>query len=324
MEENVGNDNTVEIPHFEKIFSKMFRRDLKRAKVFAIHYLTRRIRLLRHKRGTEQQIEKNTRKAERFQEEIECIKDLDVNIVLKKIQDQVPDISDKTKDGSQDVKERALARLMSSKPIQNRLKDTTDKKDISSQPNTVDVLSNTKTRQTNGKRKWKSKNKINPPSSKKETIASDDDAVIEAFDNSGSSDEEIGVERTATSFFVESMASFSNEKDQKRKRSNNERKTSKETKKASNRLGQRSRQRRWKQRYGYLANHIKSNDDIKKTRKFENVKLDKKETKQAIKAKPKKVAAQSHHPSWEASKRRKLEQNISQTQFQGKKITFED
>ncbi len=30
------------------------------------------------------------------------------------------------------------------------------------------------------------------------------------------------------------------------------------------------------------------------------------------------------HPSWEASKRRKLQQNISQTKFQGQKITFDD
>lgn len=315
MGENVGNDNHD---------TKMLRRDLKRAKVFAIHYLTRRIRLLKNKRGTEQQIEKNTRKAGRFQEEIECIKDLDVNIVLKKIDDKL-DIADVTQNGFQDVEERALARLMSSKPIQNRLKDTTDKKDISRSPDTTDVLSITKIRQkSSAKLSWKkSKSKTQNLSSTEQTITSSDDALDSSEENS---DEDLGMERMSTSFFVESMASFmedDDDADETKKRK--EKKDKKGTKRASNRLGQRARQRLWKDRYGKLANHVKSDDKIKRTRKREKLKPDQKRTKQAKIAKPKKgVQETASHPSWEASKRRKLEQNISQTQFQGEKIIFED
>jgi hypothetical protein len=36
------------------------------------------------------------------------------------------------------------------------------------------------------------------------------------------------------------------------------------------------------------------------------------------------VEEEASHPSWEASKRRKLQQNISETKFQGQKITFDD
>ena len=43
-----------------------------------------------------------------------------------------------------------------------------------------------------------------------------------------------------------------------------------------------------------------------------------------VKRQPESVKEEASHPSWEASKRRKLQQNISETKFQGQKITFDD
>jgi hypothetical protein len=52
---------------------------VKRAKVFVIRKLTRRIKLLKDKRGTEQQVKKNKRKAYRLRNDIDVIKDIDLD-----------------------------------------------------------------------------------------------------------------------------------------------------------------------------------------------------------------------------------------------------
>lgn len=44
----------------------------------------------------------------------------------------------------------------------------------------------------------------------------------------------------------------------------------------------------------------------------------------AVKRKEVKNDLSTNHPSWEASKRRKLQHNISEVKFQGQKITFDD
>ncbi|CAB3992146.1 Hypothetical predicted protein [Paramuricea clavata] len=318
--------------------TKALRRDIKRAKIFAVQHLTRRIKMLKNKRGTEQQVEKNTRKATRFYEELEYIKELDIDTVIKKIQNK--DSSDSMVVTAEEVEQRALDRLISSKPIQDHLKlsNTTCAK-IQSSLNDPAVRSAKKAKT---KLKLKQENLTIPtiptsiPSS-----ASDNDSC--------QSDNEIELERTPSSFFVQSLSSVKkrdphstrqNGKPGKQKENNlnnksrSNKKPQKERKKSSNRMGQRARQRVWKEQYGKKANHVKSSDKMAKpkqdkTRKKLMTNANQKRRQETnmnkgAKRKGNSVEETASHPSWEASKRRKLQQNISQTKFQGQKITFDD
>ncbi|XP_028400338.1 serum response factor-binding protein 1-like isoform X2 [Dendronephthya gigantea] len=307
------------------------RRDIKRAKLFAIQHLTRRVKMLKNKRGTAQQLEKNTRKAARFEDELEHIKELNIDEVIIKIKDKDLDVSAM----DDDIKERAIARLLSSKPIQDYLSKQSQSNNSHKRQkcnNPKECLSQTELDESEITRKTKEiePEEENPNSSPLQSYSASDN------DSSLSENEEITLQRTPTSFFVESLSSVKdhnttkqakNTRQKKEKTSSSESriamKTQKERKKSSNRMGQRARQRLWKEQYGKKANHFKSND--KNTNpKQDRKKAERKTSTKGNKRKDNSVDETLNHPSWEASKRRKMQQNISKTKFQGQKITFDD
>ena len=307
--------------------TKALQRDIKRAKLFAIQHLTRRIKMLKTKRGTEQQVEKNTRKVARFEEELEYLKELNIDIVIKKIQNK--DFTDATV--AAEIQRHALDRLISSKPIRGHLQQakTTSTKRQSSK-NDQDFSEKSSKLQPNQEHFIQAN--ISPRSS-----VSDNDPVLS----------DAKLERSPTSFFIGSLSMGKKREQPKTKRNRqseklkennlnselrNDKKPQKERKKSSNRMGQRARQRLWKEQYGKKAKHIKASDKTAKPKYKTREKLTtngnknlKKESKtnKGVKRKPESVEKASH-PSWEASKRRKLQQNISETKFQGQKITFND
>ena len=61
------------------------KREIKRAKLFEVQRLVRRIRQLAYKKGTETQIKKNQRKIERFEKELEFLKDAEVDEIAVRI-----------------------------------------------------------------------------------------------------------------------------------------------------------------------------------------------------------------------------------------------
>ena len=308
--------------------TKALQKDIKRAKLFAIQHLTRRIKMLKNKRGTEQQVEKNTRKAARFEEELEYLKELNINIVIKKIQDK--DFTDSTVAAK--IQQRALDRLISSKPIQGHLqqaKSTYTKRQSSKNDRDFSMKSS----KLQPKQEYFIQANISPPSS-----ASDNDSILS----------DVELERIPTSFFVGSLSTGKKREQPRTKRNRqcetqkennlnsklrNDKKPQKERKKSSNRMGQRARQRLWKEQYGKRAKHIKTSDKTGKpkykTREKVTTNGDQKLTKESktnkgVKKQAESVKEEASHPSWEASKRRKLQQNISETKFQGQKITFDD
>ena len=89
-----------------------------------------------------------------------------------------------------------------------------------------------------------------------------------------------------------------------------------------NRKGQRARQQTWEKIHGKSAKHL-----LKK-----KVELSSKETKGANERKnaktqhslKRKSDNESLHPSWEATKRRRLQETLKVAEFKGQKIRFDD
>lgn len=108
-----------------------FKHEIKRVKLFEVQRLVRRIRQLANKKGTEAQIKKNQRKVERFEKELEFLKDADVDEIAVRINriEYEPDRHENVVDddrledphGDIDPRRRALNRIINSTKLQKLL-----------------------------------------------------------------------------------------------------------------------------------------------------------------------------------------------------------
>ena len=102
--------------------------EIKRVKLFEVQRLVRRIRQLANKKGTEAQIKKNQRKVERFEKELEFLKDAEVDEIAVRINriENEPDRHENVVDDGRledphediDPQKRALNRIINSTKLQ--------------------------------------------------------------------------------------------------------------------------------------------------------------------------------------------------------------
>ena len=108
------------------------KREIKRAKLFEVQRLVRRLRQLANKKGSETQIKKNQRKVERFEKELEFLKDVGVDEIARRIASKNGEdglknnqaIKDNKEDPSADyvLQEKALDRVVNSTKIKEFMK----------------------------------------------------------------------------------------------------------------------------------------------------------------------------------------------------------
>lgn len=108
------------------------KREIKRAKLFEVQRLVRRLRQLANKKGSETQIKKNQRKVERFEKELEFLKDVGVDEIARRIASKNEEdglnnnqaIKDNKEDPSADyvLQEKALDRVVNCTKIKEFMK----------------------------------------------------------------------------------------------------------------------------------------------------------------------------------------------------------
>lgn len=108
------------------------KREIKRAKLFEVQRLVRRLRQLANKKGSETQIKKNQRKVERFEKELEFLKDVGVDEIARRIASKNGEdglnnnqaIKDNKEDPRADfvLQEKALDRVVNSTKIKEFMK----------------------------------------------------------------------------------------------------------------------------------------------------------------------------------------------------------
>ena len=363
------------------------KREIKRAKLFEVQRLVRRMRQLANKKGTEAQLKKNQRKIERFEKELECLKDTEVAQIVRRVTNNKSEdgncvdhvFEDHVEDAHTDIdlQRRAIDRIVNSAKLQKFLervsaseKESAQSEIRSSDSETLRLKKKLKTPKekaaaANGKsvfgnpqrkedddnessdaeapriRKQQKATKQKATTSKhvaskkpqlKETDQGDtfisgsdfsDSDVDEDTDDISSPElKPKGLE----SCFVQSMSGLKDERKVHVKAKSNlvNKKTKAANKMAKkNRRGQRARQQLWEKVHGRNAKHL-----MKKTKEYSS-----KENKEVKKLKQNKVktqqcSKQTHneeilHPSWEATKRRRLQETMK-VEFKGEKIRFDD
>lgn len=108
------------------------KREIKRAKLFEVQRLVRRLRQLANKKGSETQVKKNQRKVERFEKELEFLKDVGVDEIARRIASKSEEdglnnnqaIKDNKEDPRADfvLQEKALDRVVNSTKIKEFMK----------------------------------------------------------------------------------------------------------------------------------------------------------------------------------------------------------
>jgi len=229
--------------------------------------------------------------------------------------------------GEGEVEKRLKKSTVVSKMPKKRPRCTDDSlDDIGSNiqnPETSPIMSNnTKISvEMKNERKERKKMRINP---KKQPF---NKFEISENDTNISSDEEELLPRnhlSVNSVFIGSLSSGKDKQDGKMKRDGKNRNgKSKDIKKKGNRLGQRKRREQWERLYGKKANHLKKE---KKNNKMKENRKNYSQKNGVFSKKVKKSTAgnnvSSLHPSWEASKSKRKQENI--VAFEGQKITFDD
>lgn len=104
------------------------KREIKRTKLFEVQRLVRRIRQLENKKGTEAQMMKNQRKVERFEKELEFLKDVGVDEIARRIAKKENEDDHENNQAIEDshvdidLQKRALERIVNSTKIKEFLK----------------------------------------------------------------------------------------------------------------------------------------------------------------------------------------------------------
>ena len=358
-------------------------REVKRAKLFEIQRLVRRIRQLAHKKGTEVQLKKNQRKIERFEKDLEFLKDAEVAEIIRKITNkedkdgrEIDEVIEDSTHADIDLRNRALDRIINSTTLTKFLekvsageKDSVEagqrKSNIdAARPTKSTLRMNLKLKTSSAKRfpAGKSRRKeehdddggINTGIRKKLTkqnaklrkgtmnesltsdinpitkpeLEEDESYVFLPGSNCSESDfEEDAVDismleikpKGLESCFVQTMSGL--EKESMKEKSKPGKEKGKVVNKKKNRKGQRARQQTWEKVHGKSAKHLlkkkieQRSKETGRTKEQENAK-----TQHSLK---RKSDDESLHPSWEATKRRRLQETLK-VEFKGQRIRFDD
>lgn len=111
--------------------SSVLKREIKRAKLFEVQRLVRRMRQLGNKKGTEAQLKKNRRKIERFEKELEFLKDTTVAEIIRRVTNDKSEaecvadrvLEDHVEDSLTDIdlQRRAMDRIVNSTKLHKSL-----------------------------------------------------------------------------------------------------------------------------------------------------------------------------------------------------------
>ena len=350
-------------------------REVKRSKLFEIQRLVRRIRQLAHKKGTETQLKKNQRKIERFEKELEFLKDAEVAEIILKITNkedkdghEIDEVIEDSTHADIDLHNRALDRIINSTKLKRFLENVSageeDSAKAEQRRSDIDAARPTKTQRMNVKLKTSSAKSSQAGKSRRKEY--EDDGSIDTgirkkvkqrkgmmgkslssgmkpelkedenyvswsgSDHSESDSEEDAdghispLERKSKglkSCFVQTMSGLDKESLKAKSKQGKEKGKVVNKKGKKNRKGQRARQQTWEKIHGKSAKHL-----LKK-----KVELSSKDTKGANERKnaktqhsfKRKSDNELLHPSWEATKRKRLQETLK-VEFKGQKIRFDD
>ena len=347
-------------------------REVKRAKLFEIQRLVRRIRQLAHKKGTETQLKKNQRKIERFEKEMEFLKDAELAEIIRKITNkegkeghEIDEVIEDSTHADIDLHNRALDRIINSLTLKRFLEKVSAGEKDSAKPEQrrsgIEAATPTKAQRI----KLRTSSAKSFPAGKSRGKEHKDDGSIDAgirkklkqrkgvigkslssdikpelkedknnvswhgsdcseSDSEEDADDISSFEHTPKgleSCFVQTMSGLEKESLKAKSKQGKEKGKVVNKKGKKNRKGQRARQQTWEKIHGKSAKHL-----LKK-----KVELSSKETKAANEQKnaktqhslKKKGDDESLHPSWEATKKRRLQESLK-VEFKGQRMRFDD
>lgn len=352
------------------------KREVKRAKLFEIQRLVRRIRQLANKKGTEAQLKKNQRKVERFEKEMEFLKDVEVAEIIRRIRSKEEDHNghvDQELEVTQeniDLQKRAIDRIINSTKLREFLEkiaaEEKDSVESEQRGKEADATPIKKKKRKNVKDKTAKSFASSEPQAKEEDEGNsssdekvlrqqkaskqkptmdtrlisgidpdleefeDDNAYSPSSDFSESDEGEdsddissLGLKpKGLESCFVETMSGLKKETSNGKSKQGKEKRKEANKKGKTNRKGQRARQQMWEKIHGKSAKHLHKNKtelSSKESKEPKKKQINEK-TQHAIKRKD---DNEMLHPSWEATKRRRLQES-TKVEFKGEKIRFDD
>ena len=321
----------------------LLKREIKRAKLFEIQRVVRRIKQLAIKKGTESQLQKNRRKVERFEKELEFIKNATFDEISRSIsRSQNLPVSSKDpvkeqlnmpdefveSDRKGDLYDKAIGRIINSKTLQAFLKNASEEG------------SNFLAKNVASKKEHKTASKMKNRYKKAALSATKDillvkselhsqvlhesrekDSSLVGPSNSDKEEESFhgkvlhtGNTNDVGSCFISKLSvpkpgkSKAKIKDGLRRGKNTE-------KGKQNRMGQRARQKMYEKIHGKNAKHLQKTKSASENGNKSPIKF------HELKTSDKKVDVL--HPSWEATRKRRLLESAN-IEFKGKKIRFNE
>ncbi|XP_078347854.1 uncharacterized protein LOC144632972 [Oculina patagonica] len=350
------------------------KREVKRAKLFEIQRHVRRIRQLANKKGTEAQLKKNQRKIERFEKELEFLKDTEVADVVRRITNKEGD-----EDGHQeievsqeniDLQKRALDRIVNSTKLKKFLEKVSAGEEDSAQTehrsSNAEATSKKKQRKNPKQKAGKAKSFASAKPQPKEEDVDDTDSDAEIPRQQKDTKENAMINKSLTSginpeleeleddnsdlpssdfsdcdveeesddisslehkpkglesCFVQTMSGANKDAMNTKSKQGKEKGKADNKKGKKNRKGQRARQQMWEKVHGKTAKHLhKKKTELSSKERKEPKQLKNVQTQHSLKRKD---DDETLHPSWEATKRRRLQETMK-VEFKGEKIRFDD
>ena len=362
-------------------------REVKRARLFEIQRLVRRIRQLAHKKGTDAQLKKNQRKIERFEKELEFLKDAEMASIIRKITNkkdkdsrEIDEVIEDLTHADIDLRNRALDRIINSTTLQKYLEKLSASEEDSlvaeQRKGSIDAARATKalrknvklktssaksipTRKSRQKEEYDDEGSIDTgirkkqkqqkgkqrkgtmsngltsvinPDIKPAKLKEDENYVILHGSDCGESDFEEDADaddissleikpKGLESCFVQTMSGLEKESLEEKSKQGREKGKVVNKKGKKNRKGQRARQKTWEKVHGKSAKHL-----LKKKMELSSKETGRAKGRNAAKTQhslKRKSDNESLHPSWEATKRRRLQETLK-VEFKGQRIRFDD
>lgn len=356
-------------------------REVKRARLFEIQRLVRRIRQLAHKKGTDAQLKKNQRKIERFEKELEFLKDAEMASIIRKITNkkdkdsrEIDEVIEDLTHADIDLRNRALDRIINSTTLQKYLEKLSASEEDSlvaeQRKGSIDAARATKalgknvklktssaksipTRKSQQKEEYndegirkkqkqqKAKQRkgtmsnnltsvINPNIRPAELKEDENYVILPGSDYSESEFEDADADDISSleikpkgldSCFVQTMSGLEKESLEAKSKQSREKGKVANKKGKKNRKGQRARQKTWEKVHGKSAKHLLKKKMELSSKETGGVKGgNAAKTQYSLK---RKSDNESLHPSWEATKRRRLQETLK-VEFKGQRIRFDD
>ena len=356
-------------------------REVKRARLFEIQRLVRRIRQLAHKKGTDAQLKKNQRKIERFEKELEFLKDAEMASIIRKVTNkkdkdsrEIDEVIEDLTHADIDLRNRALDRIINSTTLQKYLEKLSASEEDSlvaeQRKGSIDAARATKalgknvklktssaksipTRKSQQKEEYndegirkkqkqqKAKQRkgtmsnnltsvINPNIRPAELKEDENYVILPGSDYSESEFEDADADDISSleikpkgldSCFVQTMSGLEKESLEAKSKQSREKGKVANKKGKKNRKGQRARQKTWEKVHGKSAKHLLKKKMELSSKETGGVKGgNAAKTQYSLK---RKSDNESLHPSWEATKRRRLQETLK-VEFKGQRIRFDD